>query len=76
MGPYCKFFELFTALSDKIWTPDASLPQASAVAPQQLSMQVTGATTWRRDGIRYKKNELFLDIIETVNMLMSAQGIV
>lgn len=37
-------------------------------------MQVTGATTWRREGIRYKKNEIFLDVIETVNMLMSAQG--
>jgi hypothetical protein len=49
---------------------------AGAVAPSQLSMQVTGATTWRREGIRYKKNEIFLDVIETVNMLMSSQGIV
>ena len=29
---------------------------------------------WRKDGLRYKKNEIFLDVIETVNMLMSAQG--
>jgi AP-2 complex subunit mu-1 len=49
---------------------------AGAVAPSQLSMQVTGATTWRREGIRYKKNEIFLDVIETVNMLMSSQGII
>lgn len=36
--------------------------------------QVTGAVGWRKDNIRYKKNELFLDVIETVSMLMSAQG--
>lgn len=36
--------------------------------------QVTGAVGWRKDGIRYKKNELFLDVIETVSMLMNAQG--
>ncbi len=28
---------------------------------------------WRKEGIRYKKNEVFLDVIETVSMLMSAQ---
>ena len=28
----------------------------------------------RRDGIRYKKNEVFIDILESVNLLMSASG--
>ena len=37
-------------------------------------LQVTGAVGWRKDSIRYKKNEVFLDIIETVNMLMSNKG--
>lgn len=36
--------------------------------------QVTGAVGWRKEGIRYKKNEVFLDVIETVSMLMSAQA--
>ena len=36
--------------------------------------KVTGAVGWRKDSIRYKKNEVFLDIIETVNMLMSNKG--
>jgi hypothetical protein len=35
--------------------------------------QVTGAVGWRKEGLRYKKNEVFLDVIENVNMLMSAQ---
>ncbi|GAB4823488.1 hypothetical protein N2152v2_010534 [Parachlorella kessleri] len=43
-------------------------------AAQSATLQVTGAVGWRKDTIRYKKNELFLDVIETVSMLMSAQG--
>ena len=38
--------------------------------------QVTGAVGWRKEGLRYKKNEVFLDIVEQVNMLMSAKGTV
>jgi len=40
------------------------------------TMQVTGAVGHRREGIRYKKNEVFLDIIESINLLMSAKGTV
>lgn len=38
------------------------------------TLQVTGAVGWRKEGLRYKKNEIFLDVIETVSLLMSAQG--
>lgn len=40
------------------------------------TLQVTGAVGWRREGIKYKKNEVFLDIIEQVNLLMSSKGTV
>lgn len=36
--------------------------------------KVTGAVGWRREGIKYKKNEVFVDIVEQVNMLMSSKG--
>ena len=36
--------------------------------------QVTGAVSWRREGIKYRKNEVFLDVVEHVNLLMSASG--
>ena len=36
--------------------------------------QVTGQIGWRREGIKYRRNELFLDVIEYVNLLMSPQG--
>lgn len=48
-------------------------PAAHRCLPPYSCMQVTGAVGWRREGIRYKKNEVFLDVIENVNMLMSAQ---
>ena len=35
---------------------------------------VTGAVSWRREGIRYKKNEVFLDVVERVNAVVSASG--
>ncbi|CAG9466869.1 unnamed protein product [Pedinophyceae sp. YPF-701] len=37
-------------------------------------MQVTGAVGWRRDGIKYKNNEIYLDIIESVNLVTSSKG--
>lgn len=37
-------------------------------------MQVTGQIGWRREGIKYRRNELFLDVLEYVNLLMSPQG--
>ena len=33
-------------------------------------MAVTDAVSWRTEGIRYRKNEVFLDVIESVNMLV------
>ncbi|KAL7070332.1 hypothetical protein ACQ4LE_010492 [Meloidogyne hapla] len=35
---------------------------------------VTGQIRWRREGIKYRRNDLFLDVIEYVNLLMSQQG--
>lgn len=40
------------------------------------TLQVTGAVSWRKEGLRYKKNELYLDIIEQVNVLVSQSGAV
>ncbi|XP_030826033.1 LOW QUALITY PROTEIN: AP-1 complex subunit mu-2, partial [Camarhynchus parvulus] len=35
---------------------------------------VTNAVSWRSEGLRYKKNEVFIDVIEAVNLLVSASG--
>ena len=39
-----------------------------------ITSQVTGQIGWRREGIKYRRNELFLDVFEYVNLLMSPQG--
>ncbi|RLN54207.1 hypothetical protein BBJ28_00024952 [Nothophytophthora sp. Chile5] len=44
--------------------------------PSQLTSQITGAIDWRREGIRYKRNEVYLDVFESVNLLMSSTGTV
>ena len=38
------------------------------------TLQVTGAVGWRAPGIKYKRNEVFLDVVETVDALVSARG--
>jgi hypothetical protein len=37
---------------------------------------VTNAVSWRSEGIKHKKNEIFLDVIEKLNILVSANGTV
>ncbi|KKA27973.1 hypothetical protein TD95_004414 [Thielaviopsis punctulata] len=40
----------------------------------KITMQATGALSWRKADVKYRKNEAFVDVIEDVNLLMSAQG--
>mmetsp|Transcript_15360 Transcript_15360/g.46368 ORF Transcript_15360/g.46368 Transcript_15360/m.46368 type:complete len:426 (-) Transcript_15360:441-1718(-) len=37
-------------------------------------MAVTNAVSWRSEGIKYKKNEVFLDVVESVNLLVNSNG--
>lgn len=48
----------------------------SAAADKQMTSTITGARDWRREGIVHKKNEVFLDVDESVNLLVSATGTV
>ena len=41
-----------------------------------ITSQVTGAIDWRREGITYRKNEMFIDTLESVNLLISQTGAV
>jgi len=41
---------------------------------KQVLDSVTGNISWRKQGIFYSKNEVFLDVVENVNMLMSDKG--
>ena len=35
---------------------------------------VTNAVSWRPEGIKYRKNEVFLDVVESINLLVSRVG--
>jgi AP-2 complex subunit mu-1 len=42
----------------------------------KITVHVTGAgpCPWRPQGLKYRRNELFIDVIESVNVLISAKG--
>ncbi|KAL6863484.1 clathrin associated protein complex medium subunit [Amphichorda felina] len=42
----------------------------------KITMQATGALSWRKANVKYRKNEAFVDVIEDINLLMSATGAV
>eukprot|EP01061_Rhynchopus_euleeides_P000208 TRINITY_DN1015_c0_g2_i1.p1 TRINITY_DN1015_c0_g2~~TRINITY_DN1015_c0_g2_i1.p1 ORF type:complete len:434 (+),score=160.95 TRINITY_DN1015_c0_g2_i1:186-1487(+) len=41
---------------------------------KQLSDKVTGIIGWRKEGIKHKKNEVFIDVVEEVNVLIASNG--
>lgn len=41
---------------------------------KQITLQATGANAWRPEGIYYKKNNIFIDVIETVNISFGGTG--
>jgi AP-2 complex subunit mu-1 len=60
----------------KGWATEKMKRRRQAAA-QSSTLQVTGAVGWRKDGsIKYKKNEVYLDIVEHISALMSPQGAV
>mmetsp|Transcript_56113 Transcript_56113/g.121397 ORF Transcript_56113/g.121397 Transcript_56113/m.121397 type:complete len:430 (-) Transcript_56113:85-1374(-) len=40
---------------------------------KKITVQATGICSWRAEGIKYRKNEVYIDVIENVNILMSAK---
>jgi AP-2 complex subunit mu-1 len=46
----------------------------AAAKAKEVSMQVTGAVQWRSPGLVYKKNEVYLDIVESISVLISPSG--
>ena len=59
--------------------PFDKIANRAALAAQKQSMRqasrdATGACSWRKQGIVYKRNELYLDAVEKVNALLSNSG--
>ena len=45
------------------------------IAPRP-PVALTNAVSWRSEGIKHRKNEIFLDVIEKLNLLVSSNGTV
>lgn len=43
-------------------------------APTAPPTSITNAVNWRTEGIKHKKNEIFLDVIEKLNLLVGTNG--
>ncbi|KIY70431.1 clathrin adaptor, mu subunit [Cylindrobasidium torrendii FP15055 ss-10] len=57
-------------------TTESVVSAIAAEESSKITAQATGATNWRRGDVKYKKNEAFVDVIELVNLSMSAKGTV
>lgn len=42
--------------------------------PARPPSAITNAVSWRSEGIKYRKNEVFLDVVESLNLLVNANG--
>lgn len=42
----------------------------------KIPAAITNSVSWRNEGIKYKKNEIFLDVIESLNIIISSNGTV
>ena len=47
---------------------------AHKLAISKPPQAVTNVVSWRPEGIKYKKNEVFLDVVERLNCLVAANG--
>lgn len=59
-----------------ITTEGIKSEQAVREDSAKITIQATGATSWRRADVKYRKNEAFVDVVENVNLLMSSKGTV
>jgi AP-1 complex subunit mu len=48
--------------------------QSLKICETKLPPAVTNAVSWRSHDLRYAKNEVFLDVFESVNLLVSKSG--
>lgn len=68
---YAQFTEA-KILSEFIKTDAYKMEKEVAPIPSTL----TNVVSWRSEGIKYKKNEVFLDVVESVNLLVNSNGTV
>lgn len=57
-------------LQEYIKTESHKLSKSDKVSDAQVPIAASNAVGWRPDGIKHSKNEIFLDVIEKLNLLV------
>ena len=66
--------EYITQQSFKLEKSSKTQLSASDQLASKASQAGTSVVSWRPEGIKYRKNEVFLDVIESVNLTVNSQG--
>ena len=59
-----------------LYLNNSSLVSKSNLSVTVVPSNLTNVVSWRQEGIKYKKNDVFLDVIEKVNLLVARDGTV
>ena len=62
-------------LQEYIKTESHKLARQDRVSEAQVPVAVSNAVGWRPEGIKHSKNEIFLDVIEKLNLLVPSRHI-
>lgn len=62
--------------ANKLLAGDKKKNKKESLSDVQVSTAATNVVSWRPEGIKHFKNEIFLDVIEKLNILVSANGTV
>eukprot|EP00029_Vermamoeba_vermiformis_P002996 TRINITY_DN13360_c0_g1_i1.p1 TRINITY_DN13360_c0_g1~~TRINITY_DN13360_c0_g1_i1.p1 ORF type:complete len:432 (-),score=121.03 TRINITY_DN13360_c0_g1_i1:93-1388(-) len=62
------------SIKNLITTQSKAIKKAREEQISQITIQTTGQLPWRSIDLRYKRNEIYIDVIESVNLLMSTAG--
>jgi len=66
--------EYITQQSFKLEKSSKTQLSASDQLASKASQASTSVVSWRPEGIKYRKNEVFLDVVESVNLSVNAHG--
>jgi AP-1 complex subunit mu len=61
-------------LKEYIKTNAHKLTKQETLSDIVVPTAASNVVSWRPEGIKYKKNEIFLDVIEQLNMIVNPSG--
>ena len=63
-------------LREYIKTESNKLSKSDKIGATQIPIAASNIVSWRSEGIKHSKNEIFLDVVEKLNLLVVLQNII